>query len=72
MSKDLPDFCHIKKAAGLLKLPYWWVQRAVKRGLIPSYTFLNSRRLVRPSEILDFIESTRAGCTTALDGGSDE
>jgi hypothetical protein len=57
----LQQLCPIKKAAALLGRPYWQVQRAVRDRLVPSYTFLNGRRLVRPSEILDFIERTREG-----------
>jgi excisionase family DNA binding protein len=48
-------FYTIKEAAGRLNLPYWKLQRAVKQGAIPSYTVLNSRRLVRLSEIVAHI-----------------
>jgi excisionase family DNA binding protein len=58
--KPLP----IKEAAELLGLPYWKLQRAVKRGEVPFYTFYNSRKLVRPSEVVDVIERTREGGAT--------
>ena len=52
MSSHLPERPYtIKEAAALLGLPTWKLQRAVKDGLIPSYTFLNRRKLVRLSEI---------------------
>jgi predicted site-specific integrase-resolvase len=41
----------IKEAAPLLNIKYWQLQRAVKRGLVPSYTLLNSKKHVRLSEV---------------------
>ena len=40
-----------QKAAAALNIHTWKIRRAVKRGLVPSYTLLNSRRLVRISDI---------------------
>lgn len=51
----------IKEAAGFLNLPYWKLQRAIKANLVRSYTPFNSRRLVRLSEIVAFIEASRQG-----------
>jgi excisionase family DNA binding protein len=55
MSKDpngkIEKLITIKEAAYTLGLPYWKLQRAVKAGKLPSYRFINSRRLVRLSEI---------------------
>jgi hypothetical protein len=49
----LPEPLHtIKEAAPLLNLKYWQLQRAVKRGLVPSYTLLNSKKHVRLSEVV--------------------
>jgi hypothetical protein len=39
----------IKVAAERLEIPYWKLQRAAKRGLFPTFSLLNSRRLVRPT-----------------------
>jgi excisionase family DNA binding protein len=41
-----------QEAADILKIYAWKIRRAVKKGLIPSYTLLNSRRLVRLSEVI--------------------
>jgi hypothetical protein len=40
---------------------YWKLQRAAKQGLIKTYTFFNSRRLLRLSEVLAWIEASRRG-----------
>jgi excisionase family DNA binding protein len=42
----------IQEAAALLNIYPWKLRRAIKKGLIPSYTLLNSRRLVRLSEVV--------------------
>ena len=41
----------IQEAAVVLNVHAWKVRRAIKRDVIPSYTFLNIRRLVRISDI---------------------
>jgi hypothetical protein len=51
----------LHKAAATLGCHYWQLQRAVKRGDIPSYTPFNSRKLVKLSEVLAFIEASRQG-----------
>lgn len=51
----------VKQAAAELGIPYFKLARAVKEGLVPSYTLYNSRRLVRVSEIVAVIEATRDG-----------
>jgi len=51
-SVDLDRLLTLKAAAELLGIPYFKVQRAAARRLIPTYTLLNSRKYVRPSEIL--------------------
>ena len=51
----------LHEAAAKLGCRYWQLQRAVKRGDIPSYTPFNSRKLVKPSEVVAFIEASRQG-----------
>ncbi|MEW9836578.1 hypothetical protein [Mesorhizobium marinum] len=48
-------------AAKAVGAKYWQVQRAVKRGDIPSYTPFNSRKLVKLSEVVAYIDATRQG-----------
>ena len=55
---DRPEPSTIQEAAQLLNLHTWKMRRAVKTGLIPSYTLLNSRRLVRLSEVLVVINAS--------------
>jgi hypothetical protein len=42
-----------------LNRPTWKLRRAAKQGLIPTYRLLNSRRLVKLSEVLAAIEASR-------------
>jgi hypothetical protein len=51
----------IKDAAKLLHLPIWKLSRAVRAGIVPSYRFLNGRRLVRITEVLAVVERSREG-----------
>lgn len=51
----------VAKVARLLDLPIWKLRRAAKAGLFPSYWFGNSRRLLKPAEVLEYISSTRQG-----------
>jgi hypothetical protein len=51
----------LKACAKALGLPYFKLQRATKAGLIPTYRLLNGRRLIRISEVLAIINSTRQG-----------
>ena len=53
----------IDEAAVALGVYAWQIRRAVQRGSIPSYTPFNSRKLVKLSEIVAHIESTRKGGT---------
>lgn len=50
----------LKEAAAELGLQYFKLQRAARQGLIPTYTLLNGRRLVRLSEVLAVIERSRS------------
>jgi hypothetical protein len=54
-------FFVMAEAAEILGVPYWKLQRAVKKGLVPSYRLLNSRPLVRLSEIVTAVERSRTG-----------
>jgi hypothetical protein len=54
-------FLSIKECAHQLGLQYFKLQRAVQAGLVPSYTFFNSRKLVRLSEVVAVIKSSRGG-----------
>jgi hypothetical protein len=51
----------VKAAAEALGLPTWKLSRAAQRGLIPTYSVLNSRRLVKLSEVLAAVEASRRG-----------
>ena len=53
---ELERLYTIKDAAELLGLRYWKLLRAVNRGDIKSYTLLNSRKMVRLSEIISVME----------------
>ena len=54
---------NIQTAAKVLGVHSWALRRAIKRGEVPSYTPFNSRRLVRLSEVVAFIEASRKGGT---------
>ncbi|MBB6465846.1 hypothetical protein HNQ96_001704 [Aminobacter lissarensis] len=51
----------IREAADVIGSHYWQLQRAVKRGDIPSYTPFNSRKLVKLSEVVAFVDASRLG-----------
>lgn len=51
----------ISQAADCVGAKYWQLGRAVKSGAIPSYTPFNSRRLVKLSEVIAYIDSCRRG-----------
>jgi excisionase family DNA binding protein len=52
-------FLTLREAAEALGLPLWKLRRATKSGLLPSYRFVNSRPLVRLSDIQALIEQSR-------------
>jgi excisionase family DNA binding protein len=58
MSEHEP-YLNLKEAAAQLGLPYHQIQRAAKKGLIPSYRPFGRRPLVRISEVTAFIEASR-------------
>jgi excisionase family DNA binding protein len=51
----------IKQAAEAIGCHVWQLQRAVKRGDIPAYAPFNSRKLVKLSEVVAYIDATRQG-----------
>ena len=59
--KSLDRLLTLKEAAYELNLPYFKVQRAVKRGDVPSYRLFNSRCLIRLSEVIAVIEASKIG-----------
>lgn len=62
LDDSFPEKFHsIKDAAALLGLRYWHLQRAVKRGLVPSHRLLTKKRFVRLSEIVAALESSDMG-----------
>jgi predicted site-specific integrase-resolvase len=60
-SEEGPEKFHtIKDAADLLGLRYWHLQRAVKRGLVPSHRLLTTKRLLRISEVVAAMSEERS------------
>lgn len=51
----------VTEAAEHLGLPRWKLYRAIKNGLVPHHTLLNSRRLVRLSEVEADIQQSQNG-----------
>jgi hypothetical protein len=50
-----------RAAAEALRVPYFKIQRAARKGFFPVYHLLNRRPLVRLSEVIAAIERTRQG-----------
>ncbi|NOX98218.1 MAG: helix-turn-helix domain-containing protein [Verrucomicrobia bacterium] len=55
------NFATIPKAAAGLGIKYYALLRAVNAGLVPSYKPFGNRRLLKPAEVLKYIERTREG-----------
>ncbi|MET3646293.1 helix-turn-helix transcriptional regulator [Phyllobacterium ifriqiyense] len=51
----------LREATEILGCHYWQLQRAVRRGDIPSYRPFNGRKLVKLSEVVAFVEASREG-----------
>ncbi|MBZ9963741.1 hypothetical protein [Mesorhizobium sp. BR1-1-2] len=51
----------LKEAAEAVGAKYWQIQRLALRGHIPTYTPYNSRPLVKLSEVVAYIDSSRQG-----------
>jgi hypothetical protein len=59
---DAPEkLITVKAAAEALGLPTWKLSRAAAQAVFPTYRLLNSRRLVKLSEVLAAIEASRRG-----------
>ena len=48
----------MKEVANLIGVPYYQIVRAVKDGLLPSYTISNSKKYLLLSEVMDTIKSS--------------
>ena len=55
------DFATVPQLAKQLGVKYHALLRAVNSGLVPSYQPFGARRLVKPSEVIKFIERTQTG-----------
>jgi hypothetical protein len=53
----------LRKAAEEVGAHYWQILRAVNGGGLRSYKPFNSRKLVKLSEVVAFIEASRQGGT---------
>ena len=54
-------FVTVPVLAKQLGVKYHALLRAVNAGLVPSYKPFGDRRLVKPAEVIAFIEHTRTG-----------
>jgi excisionase family DNA binding protein len=54
-------FYTIHEACELLNVPYHALLRAVRKGIVPSYTFATTRRYVLISEIVALMRSSQKG-----------
>ena len=62
IASGLPEkLATVRAAACALGIPSWKLRRAINSGLVPSYRLLNSRRLVRLSEVVATIERSCVG-----------
>lgn len=52
---------NIQAAAKELGVHPWALRRAINSGAIPAYTPFNSRKLVKLSEVVAYIDSCRQG-----------
>ena len=52
---------NIQTAAKALGVHPWALRRAINSGAIPAYTPFNSRKLVKLSEVVAYIDSCRQG-----------
>jgi hypothetical protein len=56
-SNELDQLRTFRDAADRLGIPYFKVQRAARRGLIPTYSILNTRKYVTLRDILSRMSS---------------
>jgi hypothetical protein len=60
-SPPVEPFSTYAQVAKDLNIPVFKIRRAAKRGLFPTYSILNGRKLVRRSEVAAAIEKSRSG-----------
>src|SRR4051794_11786554 len=60
-AQKLEKLVTLEQGAKQTGLPLWQLQRAVRRGTLPSYTPFNSRRLIYLSELQSLILASRQG-----------
>jgi len=58
-NKPLDRLVTYKQAAEAFGLPYFKIQRAAARGVIPTYSLLNGRKYVKIGEIQALLEANR-------------
>lgn len=56
-----PEYTTVPILAKQLGIKYHALLRAVNAGHVPSYKPFGDRRLVKPAEVIEFIERTREG-----------
>jgi hypothetical protein len=62
-SPRLEPFATFAQVAKELNIPLFKIRRAAQRGLFPTYSILNGRKLVRRSEVVAAIEQSQSGGT---------
>ena len=58
------EYTTVPVLARQLGIKYHALLRAVNAGRVPSYQPFGNRRLVKPAEVVDFIERAREGGAT--------
>ena len=61
IEQRLPGELTVLMVASALGLPVWKLGRDAAQGLFPTYSLLNTRRLVKLSEVAAAIEASRQG-----------
>ena len=54
-------FCSMQEAAEQLGVPLWKIRRAAKSGLLPTYTFYDTKKYLRLAEVEAVILRSREG-----------
>ena len=60
-NQNTAEFVTVPALAKQLGVKYHALLRAVNAGLVPSYKPFGDRRLVKPAEVIAFIERSRIG-----------
>ena len=61
INQNTAEFVTVPVLAKQLGVKYHALLRAVNAGLVPSYKPFGDRRLVKPAEVIAFIERARTG-----------